>query len=187
MSNHDNFEINFSLKGNASIQIGVYFLLAAYVIKTVLDGFLVDDNPFGMMSAEIIEFIIISITFFTFLFSALALYFKGRRQSNKFQYKLWNAKTKKNFWFFILSFIGILFLLITLMNLGYIDFIVPSFLLLYGLLTFLNKNKKRKSLLILSGICLLLAFLCILIPSYWYSSIFILGIAHITYGFVVRN
>ncbi|PQJ79247.1 hypothetical protein [Polaribacter porphyrae] len=186
MHKHDNLEVNFSLKGNASIQIGIYFLLAAYLIKTFLEGFLIDDNAAGMLSAEIIEILIIVITFFTFLLSGLALYFKGKRNAKKLDYKLFNSKTKKNFWLLILSFIGIFLLLILLMNLGFIDFITPTFLLLYGLLIFLNKNKKRRGLLILSGITVLLGVLCIFIPSYWHSSLFILGLAHITYGFVVR-
>ena len=40
MNKQDNLDVNFSLKGNASIQIGIYFLLAVYLIKTLLDGFL---------------------------------------------------------------------------------------------------------------------------------------------------
>lgn len=186
MSKHDNLEVNFSLKGNASIQIGIYFLLAAYLIKTFLDGFLIDDNPAGMLSAEILEYLIISICFLTFLLSGLALFFKGKRNAKKFEYHLLNSKTKKNFWLITLSFIGIFSLLFSFKNLGYINFITPSFLLLYGLLTFLNKNKKRKNLLILSGVSILLAVICILIPGYWYSSLLILGIAHITYGVAVR-
>lgn len=186
MSKHDNLEVNFSLKGNASIQIGIYFLLAAYLIKTILDGFLIDDDTVGMLSIEIIEYIIIGVTFLAFLLSGLALYFKGKRNAKKFEYQLFNAKTKKNFWLFILSFIGIFVVLFTFKNLGYINFITPSFLLLYGLLTFLNKNKERKGLLILSGVSLLLAVICILIPGYWYSSLFILGVAQITYGVAVK-
>mgnify|MGYP000280084344 CR=1 FL=1 len=186
MNNHDNFEVNFSLKGNASIQIGIYFLITAFLIKSILNGFLIDDNPLGMLSTEIVEILIIGITFLTFLLSGLALYFKGKRNAKKFQYTLWNPKTKKNFWLLVLSFVGIYLFLILLMNLGHINLIIPTFLLLYGLLVFLNKNKKRKGLLVLTGICILLGVLCMLIPNYWYSSIFILGITHITYGFVVR-
>ncbi len=186
MNKQDNLDVNFSLKGNASIQIGIYFLLAVYLIKTFLDGFLIDDNPAGMLSAEILEFLLIGITFLTFLLSGLALFFKGKRSAKKFGYQLFNSKTKKNFWLFILSFVGIFILLIALKNLGYINFITPSFLFLYGLLTFLNKNKERKGLLILSGVSFLLGIICILIPGYWSSSLYILGIAHITYGFAVR-
>ena len=187
MNKHDNFEVNFSLKGNASIQIGIYFLLAAYLIKLILDGFLVDDNPLGMFSPELIEYTILSIVFLTFLFSALALYFKGKRAAKKFHYTLWNSKTKKNFWLFILFFIVLFIVLYVLNSLGYINFITPTFLLLYGLFIFLNKLKKRKDLLILSAVCILLGILCIAIPSYWYSALFILGVAHIAYGVVVRK
>ena len=96
--NHDNLSINFILKGFTSILIGVYFLVAAYLIKFILDGFLIDGNPMGMMSAEIIEILIIVITFFLFLFSSLALFFKGRRTAKKNHYKLWSEKTKAAFW-----------------------------------------------------------------------------------------
>ena len=186
MKKQDNFELNFSLKGNASIQIGIYFLIAAYCIQNIINGFLIDDNFFGMLSAELIEILGIVITFFTFLLSGLALYFKGRRKAKKLDYHLWNKKTKKTFWLIILSFIGIFLLLLWLLKVGFVNALTSSFLLLYGLLIFLNKNKERKDLLVLTGICLLLGVLCILIPSYWFSSLIILGLAHVTYGIVVR-
>lgn len=187
MNNHDNFSVNFSLKGFTSILIGLYFLLASYIIKTMLYGFLIDDNTMGMMSAEIIEFLIISIAFFLFLFSSLALFFKGRRSAKKFHYKLWNGKTKSAFGKFILFIVIIFTTLIILMNFGQIDFITPIFLILYGLMLFFFINKTRKNLLILAGLCVFLAIICYLIPTYWYSSFVILGIAHLTYGVVVRN
>jgi hypothetical protein len=139
------------------------------------------------MSAEILEVLILVIIFITLLFSSMALFFKGRRKARKLDYKLWNSKTRNNFWKYIVSFSLIFILLILLTNKGYIDYVAPTFLILYGLLLLLLKIKKSKNLFILSGVCLLLAFICILIPNYWYSSIFILGIAHITYGVVVKS
>ena len=94
------------------INIFLEFLIAAYCIKSILEGFLIDDNPFGTLSVELIEIFIIVITFFTLLFSGLALYFKGKRKAKKFQYQLFNKKTKKNFWLLILSFIGIFIILL---------------------------------------------------------------------------
>ncbi|WP_288955388.1 hypothetical protein [uncultured Polaribacter sp.] len=183
---HDNFQINFSLKGFTSILIGVYFLLGSYVIKTLLDGFLIDDNPAGMMSVEIIEFLVIGIALFVFLFSSLALFFAGRRNSKRFQYKLWNGKTIAAFFKYFIGFVIMLIVLVIIKNQGFIDYLTPTFLVLYGILLFVFKNKERKQLLVLSGLCLLLALMCILIPSYWYSSLSILGVAHITYGVVVK-
>lgn len=187
MSKHDNFEVNFSLKGFASIQIGIYLLVAAFLIKSILEGFLIDDNPLGMLSAELVEIFIITIALFTFLFSSLAIYFKGRRKAKKFQYKLMNKKTKAVFGKYLLSFIILFFILVFLTKQGFINYITPVFLIAYGLILFLLKNKERNKLLVISGICLLLACICFLIPNYWYSSIFILGIAHATYGIVVKK
>ena len=182
---HNTFEINFSLKGFTSILIGAYFFIAGYLIKTVLENFLIDNNAMGMFSPEIIEVVVIAIVFFHFLFSTLALFFGGRRTAKRFDYKLWNTETKIAFRNYIFKVIVIFSVLIILMNLGFINYLTPVFLTLYGILLFLFKNKQRKNLLILSSLSILLAVVCFLIPSYWYSSISILGIAHITYGVVV--
>ena len=182
---HNTFEINFSLKGFTSILIGAYFFIAGYLIKTILENFLIDNNAMGMFSPEIIEVVVIAIVFFHFLFSTLALFFGGRRTAKRFDYKLWNTETKIAFRNYIFKVIVIFSVLIILMNMGFINYLTPVFLTLYGILLFLFKNKQRKNLLILSSLSILLAVVCFLIPSYWYSSISILGIAHITYGVVV--
>lgn len=187
MEKQDNFQQNFSLKGYSSIQIGLYFLLAAFVIKKMLEGFLIDDHPMGMMSAQIIEFLILVIIFFTLIFSSLALFFKGRRKAKRLEYELWNSKTKVTFWKYITSFSVIFLALILLISEGYMDYITPVFLVLYALTLLFLRVKKSKNLFVLAGVSVLLAVICFLIPNYWYSSIFILGIAHITYGIVVKN
>ncbi len=187
MNKHDNFLVNFSLKGFTSILIGIYFLIGAYLIKYFLEGFLIDNNPMAMMSAEIIEILIIISTGLVFLFSSLALFFKGKRDAKSFRYKLWNSKTRTAFWKYITGIIIIFISMITLMYEGFIDYLTPIFLIIYAALLFILKSKERKNLLIISALSILLAIMCILIPSYWYSSLSILGIAHITYGVVVRH
>lgn len=187
MDKQDNFQLNFSLKGYSSIQVGLYFLLAAFSIKKILEGFLIDDNPMGMLSAEIIEILVLGIIFLTIVLSALALFFKGRRKARRQEYKLWNTKTKKNFQAFSTSFIVIFSVLIILTTQDFADYMAPTFLFLYGISLLFLKIKKSKNLFVLSGISLLLTMICILIPNYWYSSIYILGVAHITYGLVVKN
>jgi len=187
MSKQDNSEVNFSLKGNASIQIGIYFLLAAYCIKSILDGFVIHENPFGMLSPQILEVLIVVLAVLLFVFSSFALFFKGRRNAKKQQVKLWNASTKSAFYKYIASFTILFLTLYFLTKQGHIDFLVPALLIIYANILFVLKNKDRKNHLIISGICVLLAVICFLIPSYWYSSLFILGIAHITYGIIVKN
>jgi hypothetical protein len=187
MDKQDNFQLNFSLKGYSSIQIGLYFLLAAFSIKKLLEGFLIDDSPIGMLSAEIIEILVLSIIFFTIVLSALALFFKGRRKARRQKYNLWNTKTKKKSHAFLTSFIIIFSVLIVLTTQDFADYIAPTFLFLYGISLLFLKSKKSKNLFVLSGISLLLTMICILVPNYWYSSIYILGIAHIAHGLVVKN
>ena len=178
--------VNFSLKGFTSILIGAYIFIAGYAINTILNGFLIDDNPMGMLSVEIIEILIISIILFVFIFSSLALFFKGKRLAKKNNYKLWNTETKNSFRTYIIGIVIIIISLFVLNNLGLIDYLTPISLILYGILLFILKNKERKNILILSCLTIFLAIICILIPSYWYSSLSILGIAHIAYGVAVK-
>ena len=183
---HDTLESNFTLKGLTSILIGLYFFIAGSIINSIIEGFLIDDNPMGMLSPQIIEIVIFTLIFFVFLFSSLALFFGGKRTAKKFDYKLWNTETKIAFRKYILKIVVIFLVLILLVNLGLIDYLTPVFLILYGVLLALSINKQRKNLLVLSGISVLLAAICFLIPSYWHASLSIIGIAHITYGVVVR-
>ena len=183
---HDTLESNFTLKGLTSILIGLYFFIAGSIINSIIEGFLIDDNPMGMLSPQIIEIVIFTLIFFVFLFSSLALFFGGKRTAKKFEYKLWNTETKIAFRNYVLKFTVIFLVLTILMNLGFIDYLTPVFLILYGVLLALSMNKQRKNLLVLSGVSILLAAICFLIPSYWHASLSIMGIAHITYGVVVR-
>jgi len=90
---HDNNDVNLILKGFTSVLIGIYMIIGVYLIQTILTGFLIDDNPLGMLSAEIIELFCIGILFLVFLGTSVALIFGGRRIAKKFQYRLWNSKT----------------------------------------------------------------------------------------------
>ena len=183
----DNSSVNFSLKSNASIQIGIYFFILAYAIKNILNGFLVDDNPIGMMSAEIIEILCFSLIFITILLSIIALFFKSRRASRKNKVPFWNAKTKNiSFKVFILISLSLLSIA-TFTKIGKINFIAPISFIFYAIILFFVKRPERKNIIVLSLLCLLLAITCFFIPSYWYSSIAILAISHIAYGVVVRD
>jgi cation transport ATPase len=187
MNTQNNFSVNFSLKGFTSIQIGIYFLLAAYLIKNTLDGFLIDDHLMGMMSAQIIEIMIFSILISVFLFASLALFFSAKRRAKKLKTPLWNKNTKNQTLAYLASFIVFFTALVLLKNEGFIDAITPIFLMYFGFILFVMQKNKTKERIIIPIICLLLAIICFLIPSYWYASILILGIAQITYGIVVKN
>ncbi|WP_088323550.1 hypothetical protein [Polaribacter tangerinus] len=183
---HDNFEINFTLKGITSIVIGIYFLGLAFILKYILDSFLIDDHTIGMLSPEILEVVVISCIASFILLSCLALFFAARRNAKTFQFLLWNRKTKIAVFQFILGLITVTIAGFLLLENGYEDYLTSTFLVFYALLLVLFKNKQRKNILVLSGISILLAIVCFNIPSYWNPAINILGIAHICYGIIQK-
>lgn len=187
MEKQDHIQPNFSLRGYSSILIGIYFLVAAFILKKIIEGFLVDGNPMGALSPQIIEVLILKILFVTFIFSSLTLFFFGKAKAKKLDYKLWNAKSKAILLKYIISFIVFFLVLACLIFFNYSDYLAPIFLLLYAVTLLVLKLKNSKNLYILAGVSFFLALICYLIPNYWYSALCILGIAHITYGLVVKN
>lgn len=184
---HDNFSLNFVLRSFNSVQIGLYFLLGAYLLKSSLENFIANENPMGMLSIEIIEGLQVLIVILVALFSSFALFFSGRRQARKFQYKLWNDKTKKYFWiYFVLIVVGIV-LLNFIASSGNVQWLAPAFLIYYALFLVILNTKKEKTLYLITGISFLLSFLVYIIPTYWYSALLIVGTSHIVYGLMNRK
>ena len=179
----DNFQVNFSIKGITSILIGAYLFITGYVIEALLNN----TTPLETLSPKTIENLIILIAVAFVLLSTLTLFFIGKKNVEKLKLQLFNGKTKAAVKKYSIV-IGITFIsLFVLMNLELTNYLAPTFLVFYGTLLFLFKHKERKNLLVLSGLSLLLAIMCFLIPTYWSSSLSILGIAHVAYGVVVKE
>jgi hypothetical protein len=178
---------NFILKGSNSIQIGIYLLLFVFILKSLLDGFLSDVSMLGMMSIEIIElaaFIFISLFI---LLSGLAVLFSNRRRTRRAGYKLMNKKTFRQFAFYLGWTLPAFLIIYSIANGGYSMFAGVSFLFLLGTILIGLNSSKKKALYILSGLSIGLAVISYLIPSYWYSSILIMGGAFIVYGIMIRK
>ncbi|TVZ56945.1 hypothetical protein OD91_2249 [Lutibacter sp. Hel_I_33_5] len=183
----ENNNVNFSLRGITSILIGIYILLAAYAIKYFGDGFLNDENPVAFMSIEILEILGVVLLIFVFIFSTLALFFSGRRNARKEGYFLWNKKTKvQRNTYLLLSFIFII-VFSFINNISDSNFITPFFLIFYAVFTTVLNTSKNKNIYLIALLCLLLAIIVFLIPTYWYSSLLILGVAHIVNGIISRT
>ncbi|NJN50168.1 MAG: hypothetical protein HC798_02940 [Polaribacter sp.] len=65
---------------------------------------------------------------------------------------------------------------------GLVNQITSSFLIGFGAITHILNETKNKFLLVISILCLILAMVSYLIPSYWYASILLIGL-----GFVVKG
>lgn len=178
---------NFILKGFNSVQVGVYFLIAAFLLKSLLDGFLSDVSMLGMMSIEIIESVGLFLVIFLILFSGLAIFFSSRRQARKSGVRIWNKKSVKQLvFFYLLAIVSIFVMLFTKAN-GYSMYLGVFFLFFVGFILASLNTKKKKPLYLLAAISIGLAALSYFIPTYWYSSLLILGIAFVVYGIMIRK
>ena len=182
-----NSSVNFILKGLNSIQIGLYILLGAFLLKSSFQNFTADDNPMGMLSVEIIEIIGFSIFVLVALFSSFAVYFSSKRNLKKSGYSVWNIQSKKHAWiYFLLVIIGIVSLKV-LYDLGYIMYLSPFALTYLGLLLVVLNSSKKKPYYLLSGISFLMAVTVFTIPTYWYSAALIVAASFLVYGIMVKE
>ena len=173
---------NFVLRSLNSVQIGLYIILSAYVIKSLLHAMINDDSFLGMLSIQLVEVMSLSFLILTLLLSAIAIFFSSRRKSRKFGFKVWNAVSKKQATsYFLLTLPGVFFLSLLSQN-GYANYLVPFFLLFisFGLALFNQQKKQAYYLISASGA--ILAIITLLIPTYWYSSLLIFGITFVVYG-----
>jgi len=174
---------NFILKGFTSVQVGLYFLASAYLIKKTIGNFLVDDTFMMFMSIQLIEFFVVGILFLLSLFSSLAIFYSNRRRVRKLNQKIWNPISKKRFWLFLTHVIISISILVLLYSNGLYNYVGPVGLILYAfLLTALSAS--NKAYLLFAFVALLLAVMSFVIPTYWYSSMLLIGVVHFAYGVV---
>lgn len=178
---------NFILRGFNSIQIGIYLILFTFLFKSLFDGFLSDISMIGMVSIEIIE--IAAIVFISLLISlsGFAVFFSSRRLARRSDYKLMNKRTFRQFAFYLGWTFPAFLILYVIVNGGYSMYAGVSFLLLLGTILLVLNSSKKKPLYLLAGMSIALALISYLIPTYWYSSLMIMGGAFIVYGIMIRK
>lgn len=176
--------LNFSLNKTTSIFIGSFLLIGAFIIDSIIEGVLIKSNSTEVTFSSITKFYIATTTFLIFLFLVLSILFVEKRKAKKNEYTFWNSSTKSKFLKYTISLFSLFLILMFLLHQDFVNILTPLFLAFYAIILFIFKNKTNKKLLVISGICILLSIICFLIPSYWNSSIYIIGIAHITNGVV---
>lgn len=176
---------NFILKGFNSIQVGIYFLISAYLLKNTVDNFLIDDTVMMFMSIELIEYFVVGILFLLFLFSSTALFYSNRRAARRAEKKIWNTVSKKRFWLYLIHFIVGITVLILVYSNGLYNLLGPIGLVLYAIML-LSLSGFNKVFYLFAILAVLLAVMSFIIPTYWYSSMLLMGVAHFAYGIVKR-
>ena len=178
---------NLILRGFNSIQIGLYLLVFAFVLKSLLDGFLSDTSMLGMMSIQIIEGVGLVLTILFVVLSGFAVFFSNRRKLKKMETSLWNKASKKQaLYYFGLSSI-LIAILVLLKTLGFSVSLGIAFLLSVGVALIALNLQQKKSLYLIAALAIGLAALSFIIPTYWYSSLLIVGASFIVYGIIVKK
>ena len=141
----------------------------------------------GMMSIEIIELAAVVFIVLFILLSGLAVLFSSRRRVRRSGHKLMNKKSFRQFAIYLGGTLPSFLILYTMANGGYSMFTGVSFLFLLGAILIGLNPSKKKPLYLLSGLSIGLALISFLIPSYWYSSVMIMGGAFIVHGIMFRK
>jgi len=187
MSKQTTISTPFLLKGRTCILIGGYFIIGAFAIDTLLSEFLVDNSPIMFLSPQIVEILIELILFLFTIFSSGSLYIKEKKIAKIEKTKIWNKSRKKVLLKYSISLLFMSFVLLYLTHEQSLELITPVFLGMYGGLLLLFKTTWTINNIVLISVAFLLSFLTFIIPSYWISALYILGIAHFIYGIINKD
>jgi hypothetical protein len=180
-----NTAYNFKLIKRALFFIGVYIILGALLIKTIINGFSTDSSPFGFLTVNFLEYFITIITLLVFLFSLLALFFGNRRYQRKIGFKIWNTNSFKSFEMLLFLIVINYLVAFSLLRSGLENYIIPSFLIGYGVVLSILNFSKTASLYYFSVSSFCLGILALFL-GFGIDFLFILGCFHIIYGIKKR-
>lgn len=173
---------NFKLRSRASFFIGTYLILGTVLIKTVISGFIAVDSPFSFLTVNFLELFIFSITCIVFLFSILALFFNSRRNTRKIGNRVWNRNSKKMMWLLYMLLLVLYGIEFYLLRIGEEAFIIPTFIMGYGIVLLLLNFSKTIPIYLFSIGCFLIGFIPLFVDGFGFYSLIALGVSHYAYG-----
>ena len=179
-----NVSYNFKLRKRPSRFIGTYIILTAFIIRLTINGFTTEASPFGFLTVNYLEYFIVMATIFAFLFSLLALFFGNRKHQRKIGFKIWNRNSKKSIFLLFYLFLALYFIEFYLLRIGEEAFIIPAFLISYGLILLILNQSKSKALYIFSMISIAIGFIPLFINGFGFYSLFIFGASHYMWSLV---
>jgi len=182
-----NSAYNFKLSSRSCFFIVSYFILGTLLIKTVISGFIAVNSPFSFLTVNFLEYFIFSISFLVFLFSILSLFFDSRRKARKTGTKVWNQYSKKMMWILYLLLISFYGCAFYLLRIGEEIFIIPAFIIGYGILLLILNFSKKIQLYQFSIACFLIGFIPLFVDGFGFYSLTILGIAHYIFSFTTKT
>ena len=179
-----NTSYNFKLRKKPSLFIGTYIILGTLLIKLTIEGFTTEGSPFGFLTVNYLETFMVLITVLMLLFSLLALFYGNRRYQRKIGFKVWNRNSKKSIFLLFALFLALYSIEFYLLRTGDEAFIIPTFLISYGLILIILNQSKSKALYLFSMVSIGIGFIPLFIEGLGFYSLFIFGASHYMWSLV---
>ncbi len=124
---------SFSSSGWSGILLGIYGLLAVYMVYTMTNSYGDGFEGFAALPIVLLEIGIIVLTVITILISLITLRIRAKRRSKKNNRKLWSPFSKKLRFHTLIPLLFFIIVLVIIANKGYYSSITPLLLFLYGI------------------------------------------------------
>lgn len=178
---------NFKLRKRSSLFIGTYIILGSFFIKYTLSEFITDSSPFGFLTVNYLEDFIFLISIVFVILSILSLFYSNRKYCRKIGNKIWNSKSKKMMWLFFVIILLLYLSLFTLLRNGLENFMIPTFIIGYGIAIILLNFSKTIHLYYFVIATILIGFIPLFISNTNFTSLYMLGITHYLYAYFYKK
>lgn len=182
-----NTSYNFKLRSRPSFFIGIYIITTSLLIDMVIVGFTTEASPFSFLTVNFLEFFIFSISLLGITFSLLALFFGNRKHQRRIGYKIWNKNSKKMMWFVFLLLTILYIIAFYLLRTAQEAFIIPTFIISYGILLLILNLSKTITLYLFSIASILIGFIPLFVDGFGFYTLIILGVIHLIYSYLNKK
>jgi|SaaInl59LU_5_DNA_1037362.scaffolds.fasta_scaffold58270_1 hypothetical protein len=172
----------FSFRGLSSVLIGIVILIFSYGIQYAIEDGNFNDKMLVLKGKHQIRNFNILMVIIAFLLFPISIFSAEKIKSKKLGLHKIHQNIIKVLFKYTLTLCGLFIILIIISQNSFFSYITPVFLVFYSCILAVFEQKKQQDLFLIVGLCLFLSLITIMIPSYWYYSLYILGVAHITYG-----
>jgi len=176
---------NLSLHGKTGVIVGIFSLLFIYFIQYFTGEFSHSNGIFSVLPISFVEVILVGISIIFILISYLLVVFINKRRRKKHHLTGWEVSSKKIRLTFLIHIIIGGILLFFYLKYGYLKYIIPTSILLYGVACIIVNKFTIGKTNILGVFFLINTVISFLAPNYqfqlWAVSF---GVYHIIYGIV---
>ena len=173
----------FSLSRLSGILLGIYGILAVYVVHVLTDSYGAGFDGASQLPISFLEIGIAILVVITILISLLTLWMRAKRLARKNNEKIWSPLSKKLRFHTLLPIFILVFVLIFIGNKGYYSLITPLILFFFSLILINLSRFSSQRLIMIAVAEIILAIIAFLISDKELLFLFLgFGLFPILYG-----